>query len=163
LVGGKLWAGINASPTKSAFVVDYSLEDEIKEARALALQKKLPFEEWAKLYAKCHHCGEKGHIRPHCPQYIEKVKSGEIKPPFKRNAARNQPPKPRREYSKDPKAKALWVAAFNAIFGEDDEDGAAEEVAGVEQNQDRETEENDIETGDEDMRSFLSLAGSLKE
>ena len=163
LVGGKLWAGINASPTKSAFVVDYSLEDEINEARALALQKKIPFEEWAKLYAKCHHCGEKGHIRPHCPQYIEKVKSGEIKPPFKRNAARNQPPKPRREYSKDPKAKALWVAAFNAIFGEDDEDGAAEEVAGVEQNQDREPEEHDTETGDEDMRSFLSLAGSLKE
>ena len=55
------------------------------------------------------------------------------------------------------------MAAFNAIFGEDDEDGAAEEVAGVEQNQDREPEEHDTETGDEDMRSFLSLAGSLKE
>lgn len=169
LVGGKLWAGINASPTKSAFVVDYSLEDEIKEARVLALQKKLPFEEWAKLYAKCHHCGEKGHIRPHCPQYIEKVKSGEIKLPFRQNGARPQPtgkpsglPKPRREYSKDPKAKALWLAAFNAIFGENEDDGAAEEVADVEENQDQQ-DDNDNETGDEDMRSFLSLAGSLKE
>ena len=169
LVGGKLWAGVNASPTKSAFVVDYSLEDEIKEARVLALKKKLPFEEWAKLYAKCHHCGEKGHIRPHCPQYIEKVKLGEIKLPFRRNAARPQPtgkptglPKPRREYSKDPKAKALWVAAFNAIFGEDEDDGAAEEVADVEENQDHETDEG-IESSDEDLRSFLSLAGSLKE
>ena len=55
------------------------------------------------------------------------------------------------------------MAAFNAIFGEDEDDGTTEEIAGVEKNQDRETDENDNETGDEDMRSFLSLAGSLKE
>ena len=41
LVGGMLWAGVTASPTKAAFVVDYSLEEELNEARALALKKKL--------------------------------------------------------------------------------------------------------------------------
>ena len=87
LVGGKLWAGVNSSPTKSAFFADYTLEDEINKTCELAAQKKLPFDEWVKLFAKCHHCGEKGHIRPHCPDYVAKVKSGEIKMPFKRPGA----------------------------------------------------------------------------
>jgi hypothetical protein len=44
LVSGKLWAGVNASPTKSAFIADCTLEDEINKVRALAAQKKLPFD-----------------------------------------------------------------------------------------------------------------------
>ena len=166
LVGGKLWAGVTASPTSAAFVVDYSLEEEIGEARALALKKKPPFEEWAKLYAECHECGAKRHIRPHCPIYIEKVKSGKIKPPFKRGGARNQPngkplglPKPHRDFSKDPKAKAFWVAAFNAMFGEDNE-GKKDDIPSAEDN---DTEDTDTKNADKDMQSFLSMVGSLKE
>ena len=166
LVGGKLWAGVTASPTKAAFVVDYSLEEEIDEARALALKKKLPFEEWAKLYAECHECGAKGHICPHCPIYIEKVKSGQIKPPFKQGGARNQPsgkplslPKPRRDFLKDPKAKAFWVAEFNAMFGEDN-DGKKDDIPSADA---KDTEDTNTKSADKDIQSFLSMVGSLKE
>jgi hypothetical protein len=83
LVGGKLWAGVNASPTKSSFVVGSTNDDEIKDAKALVALKKISFVEWVKLHAVCPHCGEKGHIHPHCPKYIEQVKSGGLKPPSK--------------------------------------------------------------------------------
>jgi hypothetical protein len=166
LVSGKLWAGITASPTKAAFVVDYSLKEEIDEARALAPKKKLPFEEWAKLYAECHECGVKGHICPHCPIYIEKVKSGQIKPPFKQGGARNQPsakplglPKPHRDFLKDPKVRAFWVAAFNAMFGEDN-DGEKYDILSAEDN---DTEDTNTKNADGDMQSFLPMVGSLKE
>ena len=166
LAGGGKWAGVNASPTKASFVADCNIEEEIDEARALALKKKLPFEEWAKLYAKCHECGVKGHIRPDCPIYLDKVKSGEIKPPIKRNGARPQPtgkpigyPKPSRDFSKNPKAKAFWLAAFNAMFCEDEE----EDKNGDHEVDDKSTAEHDNETNDEDMRTFLSMVGSLKE
>ncbi len=88
-------------------------------------------------YATCHHCGKKGHIRPDCELFKADIAAGEIKlrsgqmrdnqachrgvqeenagrkPPFCKN------------FSKDPKAKAL-VSAFAAFFAgnreEDDED-----------------------------------------
>ena len=45
--------------------------------------------------------------------------------PFKRPGAHpNKPhgfPKGRHDFSKDPKAKAFWVAAFNTMFGGKDE------------------------------------------
>jgi hypothetical protein len=160
LVGGKLWAGVNASPTKAAFVGDQTIDDKLEEARALALQKKLPFAEWEKLYAECHECGKKGHIRPNCPIYLEKVKTGQVKPPVHR---RKPPglPKPRRDFSKDPKAKAFWVAAFNAMFGDDTEEDKDDNSSADANNnhEDKQHEEN----ADEDMRSFLSMVGSLKE
>jgi hypothetical protein len=161
LVGGKLWAGVNASPTKAAFVGKYSIDNEINEAKALANRKKLPFDEWVKMYAECHECGKKGHIRPDCPIYLEKVKSGQIKPPLRRAGPRKPPgpPKPRRDFSKDPKAKAFLVAAFNAYFGEDDDD-EKNDVPSAEEN---DAADNNNENDDEDMRSFLSMAGFLKE
>ncbi len=81
LVGSKLWAGVNASPTKSSFVAGSTKDDEKKDAKAFAALKKILFNEWAKLHAVCHHCGEKGHICPHCPKYIEQFKSGGLNPP----------------------------------------------------------------------------------
>ncbi len=134
----------------------------------MAAQKKLPFDEWAKLFATCHHCGKKGHIRPHCPDYIAKVKSGKIKLPYRRNGARpNKPngiPKARRDFSKDPKAKAFWVAAFKAMFGDDDEgDKNENNVPSADEDQANTTDEKDNKNADEDMRSFLSIVGSLKE
>ncbi len=83
LVGGKLWGGVIASPTKSSFLANYNDNEEINKAMAMTAMKKLPFAEWVKLHATCHHCGEKGHIHPHCPKYIEQVKSGQIKIPPK--------------------------------------------------------------------------------
>ncbi len=72
LVGGKVWAGFNASPTKSLFVAGSTNDDEITDTKALAALKKILFDEWAKLHAVCHHCSEKGHICPHCSEYIDK-------------------------------------------------------------------------------------------
>jgi len=56
--------------------------------------KTLPWEEWVKLYATCHHSGEKGHIHPVCPKYLAAVKSGEISPKNPRNFqdVRKKPP-----------------------------------------------------------------------
>jgi hypothetical protein len=54
-------------------------DDEVKQAQAMAAMKILPWDEWVKWYAKCHHFQEKGHICSHCPIYIEKAKSGKIR------------------------------------------------------------------------------------
>jgi hypothetical protein len=78
LVGGKLWAGINSSPQGSAFIAGSGYNYEVEHAQAMAAMKNMPWEEWVKLYAKCHHCGEKGHIRPDCPKYLQQIKSGKI-------------------------------------------------------------------------------------
>jgi hypothetical protein len=83
LVGSKLWAGVNASPTTSSFVAGSTNDDEFTDAKGLAALKRIPFDEWEKLHAVYHHCGEKGHICPHCPKYIEQVKLGGLKPPSK--------------------------------------------------------------------------------
>jgi hypothetical protein len=80
LVGGNSWLGIAAAPTQSSFTakVQQDEEDE-REARALPAKSNLPWDEWVKLHTICHHCGEKGHICPQCPDYLKKIKSGEIK------------------------------------------------------------------------------------
>jgi hypothetical protein len=70
LVGRKLWAGINSSPQGSAFIAGSGYNYEVEHAQAMAAMNNMPWEEWVKLYAKCHHCGEKGHIRPDCPKYL---------------------------------------------------------------------------------------------
>jgi hypothetical protein len=78
LVGGNKWDGITATPSTSSFfneIVDAADEDT---ARALAAKSNIPWEEWVKKFAKCHHCGKQGHIRPNCPDYLQKVASGEI-------------------------------------------------------------------------------------
>jgi hypothetical protein len=69
LVGGKLWAGVN-SPQGSAFIAGSGYNYAVQHAQAMAATKNMPWEEWVKLYAKCHHCGEKGHIRPDWPKYL---------------------------------------------------------------------------------------------
>jgi hypothetical protein len=74
LVGDKLWVGITAPPHGSTFVAGTNNNDEVNQTHAMAAMKNLPWDEWVEKYAKCHHCGGQGHIRPHCPIYIEKVK-----------------------------------------------------------------------------------------
>ena len=78
LVGDNKWDGITAKPSTSSFfneIVDAADEDT---ARALAAKSNIPWEEWVKKFAKCHHCDKQGHIRPNCPNYLKKVASGEI-------------------------------------------------------------------------------------
>jgi hypothetical protein len=162
LVGGKLWEGVIASPTRSSFVANYNNNEEIKKVMAMAAIKKLPFDEWVKLHATCHHCGEKGHIRPHCPKYIKQVKSGQIKIPPKQcpspcgpYAARTPGrPTAQRPYMKDPKAKA-FVSAFQALFTKEDK----EEEEDTERNDDIDAT-NDNEDK-KDMHNFFLMVGSL--
>jgi hypothetical protein len=80
LVGGNSWLGVAAAPTQSSFTakVQQDKEDEHK-ARALATKSNLPWDKWVKLHAKCHHCGEIGHICLQCPGYLKRIKSAEIK------------------------------------------------------------------------------------
>ncbi len=78
LVGGKLLAGINSSPQGSAFIAGSGYNYKVEHAQAMAAMKNMQWEEWVKFYAKSHHCGEKGHIHPDCPKYLQQIKSGEI-------------------------------------------------------------------------------------
>jgi hypothetical protein len=79
LVCGNKWEGIVASPASSSFIASPHNNADECEAHALAAKSNIPWDEWVKLYAKCHHCGEKGHIHPNCPDYFKKIKNGEVK------------------------------------------------------------------------------------
>jgi hypothetical protein len=167
--GGKLWAGVNASPTKSSFVASSTKDDEIKDAKALAALTKIPFDGWAKLHAVCHHCGEKGHIRPHCPKYIEQVKSRGLKPPSEahpRAPPVAQPPglpNPRCDYSKNQKAKAIWAAAFKAPFNNNCIDNLNGNNGNDSNKGNQDKDELPNNEADEDLCGFLSMVGYLKE
>jgi hypothetical protein len=172
-----LWAGINSSPQGSAFIAGSGYNYEVEHAQAMAAMKNMPWEEWVKLYAKYHHCGEKGHIRPDCPKYLQKIKPGKIihgpkhqrpgpcgsplsRPPG-RGLPSSHPPgraAPRCDFMKEPKAKA-FLLAFQALFMNDENDN--EEEYESNENQDGDADNN--QEADDDVRTFLSLAGSLKE
>ncbi len=138
-----MWAGVNSSPQGSAFIAGSGYKDEVEHAQALAAMKNMPWDEWVKPYAKCHHCGEKGHIRPDCPKYLQQIKSGEIvrgpkhQRPGPRGPPLSRPPgcgpprppghaEPRRDFMKEPKAKA-FLSAFQALFTNDENDNEEED------------------------------------
>jgi hypothetical protein len=166
LVGGNKWDGIVASPVPSSFIANGPLDDSDEhEARALAAKSNISWDDWVKLYAKCHHCGAKGHICPHCPDYLKKLESGEIKRPFRPSKSQSRPtnrgvPQPRRQnFMKDPKMKA-FLSAFNALF-----DGSVNK-ASVEGNKDdsqSDVDDHAEEDIDDDVYNFLAKVGSLKE
>jgi hypothetical protein len=142
LVGGKLRAGVNAPPQASSFNAALANGDDanamvlaavkhmpadVKEC-AFAAVKTLPWEEWVKLYATCHHCRGKGHIHLMCPKYLVAIQSGEINPKYPPNFydMRKKPPVPYLpgkignynqppQNLKDAKAKA-FLSAFQASF-----------------------------------------------
>jgi hypothetical protein len=170
LVGGNKWAGRIATPSKSSFFNKIAdKEEDINASRALAARNNIPWDKWVKKFAKCHHCGKKGHICPHCPNYLKKVASGEIK----RNVGSNIPnvrspqarsPKdpgthpPRctnNNFLKNPKAKA-FLSAFQALFNDESDDNDAKE--------DSNSQEDELKVNNKDLHSFLSMVGSsLKE
>jgi hypothetical protein len=131
--------------------------------------KKIPFDEWTKLHAVCHHCGEKGHIRPHCPKYIEQVKLGGLKPPSNARpcvspvAQTPGLPNPWRDYSTNQKAKAIWAAAFKVLFDNDciDDFNGNDGNNSNKGNQDK--DELPDNEANEDLCGFLSMVGYLKE
>ncbi len=170
LIGGKKWAGVGHTGLLQGSLFKISTEDpeqEMLNARAYATLKRIPFEEWCKNYATCHHCGKKGHIRPDCKLFKADIAAGKIKLrscQTRDNQARHRgvreenaglKPPFRKNFSKDPKAKAL-VSAFAAFFAvnreEDDEDD-------VEPSKDEEEEDEPTK----DQLAFLSMVGSLKE
>jgi len=166
LVGGNKWEGITASPPVSSFLASPSVDDAAEEehARTLAARVNMPWEEWVKKYAECHHCGKKGHIRPDCPDYLKKIDSGEIRrPPFRaarpqaRQHYRKLPTPARRPPDKtrnDPKMKA-FLSAFNALFDDNDEDANDDEGSAG--------DDNDGTDIDEDVYNFLAKVGCLKD
>ncbi len=154
MVGSKLWAGVTAFPHGSSFMVGTTNNDEIAQARAMAVMKNLPWDEWVKKFTKCHHCGEQGHIRPNCPIYLDKIKSAKSSPP---KACPPGCPTQQRDFMKDPKAKAFF-SAFQALFttdeGADDNNDTLAKANNAAHNQDAE---------DNDLHGFLSMVGYLKE
>ncbi len=80
LVGGQLWSGVIKTPHQSSFLAGNVDDDaKFKDTQAMAEKINLPWDKWVKLYAKCHHCRDKGRICPQCPDYIKNVMLGEIK------------------------------------------------------------------------------------
>ncbi len=56
------------------------------------------------------------------------------------------------------------IAAFEAMFGDDDEgDKNENNVSSADEDQANATDDKDNKNANEDMRSFLSMVGSLKE
>jgi hypothetical protein len=164
LVGSKLWAGITASPHGSSFMAGTTNNDEIAQACAMAAMKNLPWDEWVKKYATCHHCSEQGHIHPNCPIYLDKIKSGKIKRGGMRSSPRG-PPKShppghhaqQGDFMKDPKTKAFF-SAFQALFTTDEGAGNNNDALAKANNA-----VHDRDAGDNDLHGFLSMVGYLKE
>jgi hypothetical protein len=103
---------------KSAFNATANLENEAQSYATYVNNKAtlLKFNEWAKLQT-CHHCGNKGHIRPNCRKYLAKKANGTLPPPGKKRLTRPAPALnkyPREKLQKDPKLKAL-LSAFSAF------------------------------------------------
>jgi hypothetical protein len=162
LVGGKLWAGVIASPTGLLFIVNSANDEDIEQAHAMAAIKKLLFDEWVKLHAICHHCGVRGHIHPHCPKYIKQTKSGEIRLPPTQcpnpKVCQNGRPFSLCPFLKNPfKAKA-FLSAFQALFETVDDNADNGDNA----NNDDVVDTN-ARNNKDDLHGFLLMVGSLKE
>ncbi len=122
-----------------------------------------------KLYAKCHHCRDKGHIHPQCPDYIKKVRSDKIKHSNGSNC-----PSPRslssarssngfsllrcNNFLKDPKAK-VFLSAFQALFA----DNEVNEEDNNNKNHDVKDDDEPNDDTNNDLHNFLLMVGSLKE
>ncbi len=190
LVGNKLWAGVNATPQVSSFKAALANGDDanamvlaaVKHMPAdvkvcmLAAVKTLPWEEWVKLYATCHHCRGKGRIRPMCPKYLVAIQSREINPKHLCNfhnmhkkppvhqlpgkiGNRKQPP----QNLKDPKAKAFlsaFLALFQALFANEE---ASNDNNDEEDKDSPRSDDCDVNDDDNNLHGFLSMVGSLKD
>jgi hypothetical protein len=165
LVGGQLWEGVG-HPGLDQHNSSFKAKIVGKPPNPKNLRDGLPWEEWVKKYAKCNHCGEVGHIRPDCSKYLAAIESGEIKRPPVRDLGRRPKTRdgahtPRRNFLKDPKAKA-FLSAFKSMMFDSDDSG--DEGDDKESNQDDNDESKSVhEDDDDDLLGFLSMIGSLKD
>ena len=165
LVGGQLWEGVG-HPGLDQHNSSFKAKIVGKPPNPKNLRDGLPWEEWVKKYAKCNHCGEVGHIRPNCSKYLAAIESGEIKRPPVRDLGRRPKTRdgahtPRRNFLKDPKAKA-FLSAFKSMMFDSDDSG--DEGDDKESNQDDNDESKSVhEDDDDDLLGFLSMIGSLKD
>jgi hypothetical protein len=170
LVGGQLWSGVIATPHQSSFLAGNIDDDaEFKDTQAMAAKINLPWDKWVKLYAKCHHCGYKGHICLQCTDYIKKVRLGEIKrsdgsnrpsprsPPSAHSSNRSTPLRCN-NFLKDPKAKA-FLSAFQALFADNE---VIEDDDNIKNHDVKDDDKPDDDTND-DLHNFLLMVRSLKE
>ncbi len=171
LVGGNSWLGIAGAITQPYFTakVQQDKEDEC-EARALAAKSNLPWDKWVKLYAKCHHYGEKGRICLQCPDYLKNINSREIKWAYHLNHHGQPQAHPANrgllqaccnKLLTDPNKVKVFLSAFQALFIPDDNDveNGDEDKDLIANNSDMEQDEG----VDGDIYNFLSMVSSLKE
>jgi hypothetical protein len=170
LVGGKQWQEIGHAGMDqgSSF---YTKEEE-KEARVLATMNRVPWQEWVKTHAVCHHCGEKGIIRPKCPKYLADIESGKIICANLRDSKRKKNPPctlagPNQGVGqskiKDPKVKA-FLSAFQALFTNEDNDNNKEDNGKVHHDHVNDKEDDGhIHNNNDDLHAFLFMIGLFKE
>jgi hypothetical protein len=166
LVSGNKWDCIVTSPVQSSFIANGPHDDgDEREARALAAKSNIPWDEWVKLYAKCHHCSAKGHICPHCPDYLKKIESAEIKRPFRPHKSQLRPfnrgvPQARRQNFANDRKMKVFLTAFNALF-----EGSVktDSTEGDDNASQSDGDEHAEEKLDDDVYIFLAKVGSLKE
>ena len=163
LVGGKQWQGVGHAGMNQGSSFQASTDED--DARALAAKLKIPWEDWVKTHGVCHHCGEKGHIRPKCPKYLADIAAGKIKRTDLRDNTRagsRNPGTPggkqrfNDKYKNNTKFKTL-LAAFQAWSTEENDNDDNDEQVETPQ-------ENDVGTDDDDEAfGFFSALASLKE
>ena len=166
LVGGHLWEGVGhlaLDKHNSSFNVT-------KGHNAKTPRDGLPWDKWVRKYAKCTHCGKIGHIRPQCPLYLDAIASGALKRPESKpkGGDRCAPKKggpntpPHHNFLKNPKAKA-FLSAFKSFMTDsddsDEDNDENKEESAVSDDEDKVHKEDN----DEDLHSFLSMIGSLKD
>jgi hypothetical protein len=171
LITAKKWEGVRHvgmdKSSKSAF---NAINDHDVEAQSYAayIKKKghkgfLPFKEWAKLQT-CHHCGQKGHVRPRCRKYLPAKANGTLPPSHEKQPHMPVSAHPKDchdKLQKDPKLKAL-LSAFSAFTTKylaesptDENDDAA--------NDNNAENVTDVHDDDDDLNPFLGMVGALKE
>ncbi len=96
LITAKKWEGVGHvgmdNHNESAFKATANPDNEAQSYATYVNNKAtlLKFDKWAKLQT-CHHCGNKGHIRPNCRKYLAKKANGTLPPPGEKRLTRPAP------------------------------------------------------------------------
>jgi hypothetical protein len=169
LITANKWEGVGHvgmdNHNKSAFKATANPDNE-EQSYATYVNNKatlLKFDKWAK-YQTCHHCGNKGHIRPNCREYLAEKANGTLPPPGKKRLTRPAPAFIKyhcEKLQKDPKLKAFLSAfsAFTTKYLADSQPVASETMTNGD-------DHNDLASCAEDednINAFLCMVGALKE
>ncbi len=117
----------------------------------------------------CHHCSEKGHIRPKCPKYLADIESGKTIRANLRDSKRKKNLNTHllglikvlvRAKWKTQKSR-LFSHPFNLVFTNEDDDDNKRDNGG--DNVDDKEDDGNDDNNNDDLHGFLSMIGSLKE